>query len=556
MAQTQYYLNNSNLKAKNVLISFTQDQIVEYVKCKNDPAYFIKNYCKIVSLDHGLVNFDMYDYQERFINEIHKNTRVISMQPRQSGKTQTVAAYILHYVLFEESKTVAILANKATAAREIMSRFQLMYEYLPNWLQQGIVTWNKGDIELENGSKVFTAATATSGIRGKSVNFLYVDEAAIIPNTVADEFFTSTYPTISAGKTTKIVLTSTPLGYNHWWKFWNESVEGRNGFIPVEIKYNEHPDRDAEWAKKQRELLGELKYKQEVECSFLGSALTLIAPDAIARLSYKSPIFSNEGLDVYEEPIYAEVVDGKIVKPGGTYVITVDTAKGVGGDASSFSVIDISQVPYKLVAKYRNTEISPMLYPSVIHKVARDYNNAYVMIEVNVSEQVAYILYSEIEYDNMIFITRTPKGQFASAGFAGAGKTSLGVSMDKKVKRIGCFNFKSLIEENKLLIFDADTISEISTFIESKGSYAADEGYHDDLVMPLVMFGWLTTNPYFKELTNVNLRTELYQQRITKIEEEMTPFGFIETGIEEEIVVEDGDAWRVFDKPGYLSSNF
>jgi len=550
-----FYLNNPNLKAKNVPIPYTKEQVEEYLKCKNDPIYFVKNYCKIVSLDHGLINFELYNYQQRFINAIHENNRVISMQPRQSGKTQTVAAYILHYVLFEENKTVAILANKATAAREIMSRFQLMYEYLPNWLQQGITTWNKGDIELENGSKVFTAATSASGIRGKSCNLLYVDEAAIIPNTVADDFFTSTYPTISAGKTTKIILTSTPLGYNHWWKFWNDSVEGRNGFVPIEIKYNEHPDRNDDWAKKQRELLGDLKYKQEILCSFLGSALTLISPDTIANLSYKPPIFSNNGLDVYQEPVYPEIKDGKLIKPGGNYIILVDTAKGVGGDASTMSVIDISQVPYTLVAKYRNTEVSPMLFPSIIHKVAKDYNNAYVLIEVNVSEQVAHILFTELEYDNMIFITRTPRGQEASGGFAGAGKTSLGVTMDKKVKRIGCFNLKSLLEEKKLLIHDADTISEISTFIESKGSYSADDGYHDDLVMPLVTFGWLTSNPYFKELTNVNLRLEMYQQRIIKIEDELTPFGFIQDGTEEDIVIEDGDAWRVFDNPGYLSSN-
>lgn len=556
MANT-VYLGNPNLKAKNVPIPFTQEQINEYILCKDDPVYFIRNYCKIVSLDHGLINFGLFDYQIRFINAIHTSNRVISMQPRQMGKTQTVAAYILHYVLFNENKTVAILANKATAAREIMSRFQLMYEYLPDWLQQGITTWNKGDIELENGSKVFTSATSSSGIRGKSVNFLYVDEAAIIQNTVAEEFFTSTYPTISAGKTTKIVLTSTPLGYNHWWKFWNDSVEGRNGFIPVEITYDEHPDRDIEWARKQRELLGELKYKQEVECSFLGSSLTLISADVIASLSYSTPIYSKDGLDVYENPIRGEKdSSGKIITIPHTYVISVDTAKGVGGDASSFSVIDITQVPYKVVAKYRNNNISPMLYPSVINKIATDYNKSYAIVEINSSEQVSYILYSELEYDNMVYITRTTKGQFASAGFAGAGKTTLGLNMDKRVKRTGCFTLKSLLEEKKLLITDADTIAEISTFIESKGTYAADDGYHDDLVMTLVMFGWLTTNPYFKELTNVNLRTEMYQQRINQIEEEMTPFGYIQDGSEEEFYVEDGDTWKIMGNRGYLPANF
>lgn len=525
---SQVYLNNPLLKASGVNIQFTQEQIQEYVKCAKDPIYFIRTYCKIISLDRGLINFELFGYQEKFILDMHNNNRIISMQPRQMGKTQTVAAYLLHYVLFNEHKTVAILANKAAAAREILSRFQLMYEHLPKWLQQGVTTWNKGDIELENGSKVFTAATSGAGIRGKSVNFLYVDEAAIIPNTVAEDFFTSTYPTISSGKTTKVVLTSTPLGYNHFWKFWNEAVEKINGFIPVEVKYWEHPDRDEAWAEQQRQLLGDLKFNQEVLCAFLGSSLTLISSDVIARLSPTRPIYSKDGLDVFEEPI-----------PGHSYVMIVDTAKGVGGDYSAFSVIDITEVPYKQVAKYRNNKISPLLYPNIINKVATDYNKSYVLVEINSSEQVPTILYTELEYDNLLFVNRTSRGQLVTGGFGG-GAVQLGVNTDKKIKRIGCTNFKSLVEENKLLIRDIDTISEISTFIEQKGSYSADDGYHDDLVMPLVLFGWLVSNAYFKELNNVNIRTEMYEAHIRQIEDELTPFGFYDDGggIEESIAIQ------------------
>ena len=522
----QVYLNNPLLKAAGVNIPFTQEEVQEYVKCSKDPIYFIKKYCKIISLDHGLINFDLFDYQIKFIKAIHENNRIVSMQPRQMGKTQTVAAYILHYVLFNEHKSVAILANKASAAREILSRFQLMYEHLPKWLQQGVVTWNKGDIELENGSKVLTAATSSGGIRGKSINFLYIDETAIIPNTVADDFFTATYPVISSGKTTKIVLTSTPLGYNHFWKFWNEActpsktipTETLNGFIPTEVKYWEHPSRDEAWANKQRELLGDLKYNQEILCAFLGSSLTLINSDVIGRMSPTQPIYSKDGLDVFDEPI-----------PNHTYVMIVDTAKGVGGDYSAFSVIDTTEMPYKQVAKYRNNKISPLLYPNVINKVATDFNKAYVLIEINSSEQVPTILYTELEYDNLLFVNRTSRGQSVTGGFGG-GAVQLGVNTDKKIKRIGCTNFKSLVEENRLLIRDIDTISEISTFIEQKGSYSADDGYHDDLVMPLVLFGWLVSNPYFKELNNVNIRTEMYEAHIKQIEDELTPFGFYDDG--------------------------
>jgi hypothetical protein len=532
---TKQYLGNVNLKAAGVQLNFTESQIEEYMKCASDPIYFIESYCKIVTLDHGLQPFKLYECQRKKVKIIHENRKVILMEGRQQGKTTTSAAYILWYTLFQGSKTVSILANKATAAREVLYRYQLMYENLPIWLQQGVTTWNKGDIELENGSIVFTAATSTSGIRGKSVNLLYVDEAAIIPNNVAEQFFTSVYPTISAGETTKILLSSTPLGYNHFWKFWNDAEEGRNGFVPLFIPYREIPGRTEAWAEEQRRLLGELKFNQEVLCKFLGSSLTLVAADTIAQLSPKSPIYSKDGLDVYVA-----------VQKDHIYTIVADTAKGVGGDYSAFSVIDCTEMPYQVVAKYRNNTISPLLYPSILYKTGTEFNNAYVLIELNSSEQVAEILYSEYEYENVIFVNRTTQGQVVSGGFGG-GKSQLGVVTDRKVKRIGCSNFKSLVEEKKLLIHDIDTISEISTFIEKRGTYAADEGYNDDLVMGLVLFSWLTTNSYFKELTNINIRKELYDKRIQMIEEEMTPFGIIDDGIEEEQFVDKaGQVWETY----------
>lgn len=527
------YLGNPNLKAAGVQIGFTKDQLQEYIKCAEDPVYFINNYCKIVTLDHGLQPFTLYPCQVNKVKVIHENRKIILMEGRQQGKTTTSAAYILWYTIFQESKTVAILANKAPAAREVLYRYQLMYENLPMWMQQGVTTWNKGDIALENGSIVFTAATSASGIRGKSVNLLYVDETAIIPNNIAEQFFTSVYPTISAGETTKILLSSTPLGYNHFWKFWNDAQNGRNGFVTLFIPYWEIPGRDEKWAEEQRKLLGDLKYNQEVLCNFLGSSLTLVNADTIAQLSPVPPIYSKDGLDVFEAPDKTH-----------SYVIIADTAKGVGGDYSAFSVVDVTSVPYRMVAKYRDNQISPMLYPSIINKVGKEYNEAYIMLEINSSEQVAHILHDEYEYENLVYVTRNAKnGQIVSGGF-GAGKTQFGVITDKKVKRIGCFNFKTLMEEKKLFVPDADTIAEISTFIERKNSYEADEGYHDDLVMTLVLFSWLTTNPYFKELSNVNLRQVIYEKRMQAIEDELTPFGFINTGSEEEIEIDgSGQVW-------------
>jgi len=528
------YLGNSLLKASNVKINFSRGEVEEYLKCVEDPIHFIEKYCKIVTLDHGLQSFKLYECQKKKVKIIHENRKIILMEGRQQGKTTTSAAYILWYTLFQSSKTVAILANKASAAREVLYRYQIMYENLPKWLQQGVTTWNKGDIALENGSIVFTAATSASGIRGKSVNMLYVDEAAIIPNNIAEQFFTSVYPTISAGETTKILLSSTPLGYNHFWKFWNDAENDRNGFVNLFIPYWEIPGRDDVWAETQRKLLGEIKFNQEVLCNFLGSSMTLISSDTIGQMSANQIIYSKDGLDIYEK-----------VEKDHSYVIVADTAKGVGGDYSAFVILDVTKMPYMMVGKYRNNEISPLLYPSVINKVGKEYNEAYVLIEINTSEQVAEILYSEYEYENVISVSRTSQGQIVNGGFGG-GKTQLGVITDKKVKRIGCSNFKSMLEEKKLLINDADTISEISTFIQKRDSFAADEGYHDDLVMPLVLFAWLTTNSYFKELTNINIRKELYDTRIKMIEDEIVPFGFINNGKEEtQFIDSGGEVWEL-----------
>ena len=527
------YNGNDLLKPAGFEMQFTSEQVKELMKCKEDPIYFIENYCYIVSLDRGLILFNLYDCQREKVDIIMNNRKVILMEGRQQGKTITSAACILHYTIFSSNKTVAILANKSTAAREVLSRYQIMYENLPLWMQQGIKTWNKGDVELENGSKVFTSATSTSGIRGKSVNWLYIDEAAIIPNNVAEEFFTSTYPTIMAGETTKVLLTSTPLGYNHFWKYWNDAQEGRNGFVALQIPYWKIPGRDEKWAAEQKSVLGELKFNQEVLCAFLGSSNTLISPDTIARMSPIPFMHEKDGLDILEYPV-----------PGHVYFTTVDTSRGIGGDYSAFTVIDTTEYPYKVVAKYRNNKISPLLYPTVIHKVSKDYNSAYVLVEINdIGQQVADIIHNDLEYENMIWVGSDARyGQVLSS----SGRSSiLGVRTTKQVKRIGCATLKSLVEENKLLVFDRDIISEFSTFIEHNGVFQADEGYNDDLTMTLVLFAWATNDPMFKDLMNANNRQALYSSQMKSIEDELTPFGFIDNGLSNEPDVEviDGDIW-------------
>jgi len=526
------YHGNPNLKNIGYEHSFTKEQLQEYVKCQKDPIYFIENYVQIITLDRGLQPFKLYECQKKKVELILNNRKVILMEGRQQGKTVTAAACILHYTIFQSDKTVAIMGNKTASAREVLARYQTMYENLPIWMQQGVKTWNKGDVELENNCRIFTAATTTSGIRGKSVNWLYIDEAAIIPNNVAEEFFASVYPTISAGETTKILLTSTPLGYNHFWKFWNEAEKGANGFIHHFIPYKEIPGRDEKWAEEQLKLLGELKFNQEVLCEFLGSSNTLINARTIATLSTKEPIFYNDdGLRIYEEP-----------KEDHYYCITVDTARGIGGDYSAFVVTDITEMPYTVVATYRNNKIAPLLYPEVIAKLGRDFNNAYILCENNdIGGQIVEILHEEIEYEN-IFTTVTEKArQYITPGFGRS--TRLGVNTSKQVKRQGCFNFKSLMEEKKLLVFDAEIIHEISTFIEKGQGYQADEGYHDDLVMCMVLFGWLSTMPFFKELVDVNTREGLYNKEMKTISQELTPFIHIKSNEEPKGEVMSGDYW-------------
>jgi hypothetical protein len=533
MSEESSYHGNINLKPIGHKHNFTFEQLAEIEKCQEDPIYFIENYCMIVTLDYGLQLFKLYDCQKEKVKHILGNRKAILMEGRQQGKTITSAACILWYTLFQDSKTVAIMANKTAAAREVMARYQGMYENLPLWMQQGVKTWNKGDVELENGSKIFTAATTASGIRGKSVNWLYIDEAAIIPNTVAEQFFASVYPTISAGQTTKILLTSTPLGYNHFWKFWNEAEKGNNGFVPMFIPYHRIPGRDEAWAEEQLRLLGELKFNQEVLCEFLGSSNTLVSAKTLGAMSSIDPIHTKDGLDIFEEPIEGHI-----------YAMGVDTARGVGGDYSAFTLLDVTEAPYKLVAKYRDNKIAPMLFPNIVAKVGTDYNKAYILVEINdIGQQVADILHMELEYDNILTTVKTALKQYLSPGFGT--KTQRGVRMTKQVKRQGCFALKSLLEEQKLLVFDAETISEFSTFIEKQGSWQADEGYFDDLVMSLVLLAWMTSNPYFKDMTNVDIRERMYKDQMDQIEEDMTPFGAINNGFQEDYFVSNGDLWKV-----------
>ena len=535
------YLGNPNLKKANVQQQFTKEQILEFVACKEDPVYFAKQHVKIVSLDEGLVPFRPYDFQEELIKRFHANRFNICKMPRQTGKSTTSVSYLLHYAVFNDNVNIGILANKAATARDLLGRLQTAYENLPRWMQQGIVSWNKGSLELENGSKILAASTSASAVRGMSFNILFLDEFAFVPNHIADSFFASVYPTITSGQSTKVIMVSTPHGMNHFYRYWHDAERGKNQYVPTDVHWSQVPGRDEVWKEQTIANTSEQQFKIEFECEFLGSVDTLIAPSKLRSMIYQEPEKRSAGLDVYVDP-----------QKGHDYVITVDVARGVNKDYSAFVVVDISEFPHSVVAKYRNNEIKPMLFPSIIEEVGKSYNEAFIMCEVNdIGDQVASILNYDMEYKNILMCSmRGRAGQVVGQGFSGK-KTQLGVKMSKTVKKVGALNLKTLIESDKLLTCDYDIMSELTTFIQKSNSFEAEEGCHDDLAMCLVIYAWLVQTDYFKELTDQDVRKRLYEEQKNAIEQDMAPFGFMDDGLGDEGELDgDGDRWFQADEYG------
>ena len=538
MATLDQYLGNPNLKKAHTKSRFTKKQVDEVMKCLENPKYFIEHYLKIVTIDKGLVPFEMYDFQRKMVDTFHDNRFTICKLPRQSGKSTIIVSYLLHYVLFNDNVNVAILANKSSTARDLLGRLQLAYEYLPKWMQQGVLNWNKGSLELENGSRIVAASTSSSAVRGSTFNIIFLDEFAYVPNNIAEEFFSSVYPTISSGKSSKVMIVSTPHGMNMFYKMWMDAVNKKSTFVPVEVHWSEVPGRDEAWKEQTIKNTSESQFQTEFECEFLGSVDTLINAQKLKTMAVIDPKRSPGGLDVYELPIKDH-----------TYVITVDVARGVQNDYSAFVVIDSTKAPYKIVAKYRNNDIKPIVFPNILKKVADHYNKAYVLIEINdLGQQVADAMQFELEYDNMMMVTQRGRaGQVLGGGFSGRGN-QLGVRMTKGTKKIGTSNLKSLIEADKLIINDFDIIAELSTFISKGKSFEAETGAHDDLVMCLVIFSWVANQRYFKELTNVDVRGQMFTDQKNAIEADMAPFGFIDNGLDDPEGLDNG----YFDDAGVL----
>ena len=538
VSKTEIYLGNPNLKKAGTEIQFTKEQVEEWIKCKNDPLYFAMKYMQIINLDEGLVPFTMYDFQQKILMDFHENRFNIAKLPRQTGKSTTVVAYLLHYCIFNDSVNIGILANKASTARELLGRLQLAYENLPKWIQHGILVWNKGSVELENGSKILAASTSASAVRGMSFNILFLDEFAFVPNHVAEQFFASVYPTITSGKSTKVIIISTPNGMNHFYKMWEDARNGKNGYVTNEVHWSQAPGRDAKWKEETMKNTSKRQFAQEFECDFLGSADTLISPSKLQAIPFTEPIVSNAGLDIYERS-----------QEDHEYIITVDVARGIGGDYSAFIVFDITTLPYKVVAKFRDNEIKPVMFPSRIFQVAKNYNFPYILVEVNdIGDSIGAMLNYDLEYPNVLMCAmRGRAGQIVGQGFSGT-KTQLGVKMSITVKKQGCANLKAILEEDKLTFQDFHILQELTTFIQRKQAWEADEGYHDDLVMCLVLFSWLVMQDYFKEMTDQDVRRRIYEEQRNQIEQDMAPFGFIDDGLGDDTFIDgDGEMWAYGD---------
>jgi hypothetical protein len=537
------YRDNPLLKKAGVKVEYTQEQVDEYIKCAKDPVYFAKNYIKIVNVDEGLINFKMWPFQEKMLKLFKDNRFVITKCPRQVGKTTTTVAYMLWATIFTDQQNCAVLANKGALARDILSKYQLAYENLPMWLQQGIVTWNKGNVELENGSKIVAASTSSSAIRGGSFNIVFLDEFAFVPNNIAEEFFNSVYPVISSGKKTKIIIVSTPNGMNLFYKLWMDSINKKNNYVNFEIHWSHVPGRDEKWKEETIRNTSQRQFSQEFETEFLGSSNTLISGYKLQQLVYSDPIANHDLLKIYEHPVKEGINESK---SDHLYAITVDVSEGRNLDSSAFSVIDISQTPYKQVATYKSSSITPILFPTVIYNAARYYNDAYVLVEINNNPQVADSLHADFEYENLWKIfTGNKKPQQLSAGFARG--VQMGLKMSPQVKAIGCSNLKTLIEGDKLQIQDFDTYSELTTFIQQKNSFSAEDGANDDMVMSLVMFSWVTTQQYFKEIVNHDIRKQIQLENMNQMDDDVLPAPIIEDGLENDFEIMGGDMWEVAD---------
>lgn len=533
------YNGNPNLTKSGTRHEWTPDILRELNRCRKDPVYFARKYFKIINVDDGLVPLDLYEFQEDAIKLYAAgNRKIILNTSRQIGKTTFATAIILHYAIFNPSKRIALLANKGDTAREILSRVKLAFEYLPTWLQVGVVEWNKGSVEFENNSIIIAASSSSSSIRGKSMAMVYIDETAFVENW--EEFSASVLPTLSSGKKTILIMTSTPNGLNHFYYYMEGAKQNKNSFAWLEVPWYKVPGRDAAW---KEEVLASInydmqKFEQEYECSFQGSSGSLLSGASLRLLKPIEPIFFNiEGLKQYFRPV-----------KGNLYTLIADVSDGKGLDYSTFQVIDVTTSPYKQVCTFRNNMITPTDFAGMINSIGRSYNMAYVLVENNnMGGQVTNLLWDEHEYE-MLIRTKNMGRNGKQICFSNEKGSEFGIKTTNPVKLLGCSLIKLLIEQNQLTLNDKMTVSELSMFIKKGASYEAEKGHHDDLVMPLVLFAWLTQTKFWTNMLEKNVFQNMKEFSQRDIDEMMRSTAMIATSGNDDIANENfevigGDVW-------------
>lgn len=549
------YGGNALLPLAGAEVSLTADELSEYIKCSQNPIYFIEKYVKIVHVDRGIVQFKLYDFQIKIIEAFENNRFVICKLARQSGKsTVVVCGYFLWYILFHTDVSVGVLANKEATAIELLRRMKQSFEMLPLFLKQGVLKWDQKLIMFANNSRVRAESTSASAVRGDTFNIIFLDEFAFVPENIALEFMTSVYPTITSGQTTKLFMVSTPAGYNLFYKYWNDAEEGRNTYKTLGFTWRDVPGREAVdeqgrniWEKETRQNIGDAQFEQEFECSFQGSANTLVPAHKLGMLSYRDPVEIKGDLKIYTKPVYTTDEGAAHI-----YLITVDIGMGQGLDYSVINVTDISESPFKQVAVWRNNRIAATMIAPMIRDIGQYYNNAFVLLEINLEGlTVAEMLHSELEYPSVMTILPHPKkGQMLSGGFGL--KCRFGLKMTEATKRIGCSGLKSLMENDKYIVNDYQTLRELTTFIVHNQSYAAEVGNNDDIVMTLVLVGWLTLQAGFENYVGLSMRRLLMDQH-EPVTFDTPPLGYLgdlqqipilgmtQGGVE---IVDDADFWQ------------
>lgn len=472
---------------------------------------------------------NMYDVTVNSNNHTYFTNGILS------HNTTSATVIILHYVLFNEAKKVALLANNAAGSREILERIKLAYEGLPRFLQCGVSEWNKSSVQFENKSKITAAASSSSSIRGRTVSMLYIDECAFIPRW--DLFSASVLPTLSSGITTKTILTSTPDGMNHFYYYCKGAKDGTNGFKYFEVPWYKVPSRDEKWKQETLETINfdMDKFRVEYECAFTGSSGSLISGAVLQSLKSIEPIRKSEGFSQYEEPIREAM-----------YFMTCDVARGKNLDYSTIQVLRVTEDKrYKQVATYNSNTVSPIEFAGVVSNIGRLYNSCPILVEINdIGAQILDLLLIDYEYENLLYTeSRGPKGKGVSFGKSKG--SDLGVRTTTSVKSIGCSILKVLIEQDKIEINDKTTIDQLRVFSKYLNTYRAEYGHHDDLIMPLVLFSWMSADQNFISYTDSNVLMDLREQTEAEMFDNLETFGFYSDGIQEEVKLEvmDGDLW-------------